>query len=328
MRAQDSSAAVADATFECTKCRAVFPWSDGHVGRLCRCACGQVLKVPAQPREGLRDEQVEQERIGIREAPDSFAKPQAAVITPTARAAMTPPPVPADASSKVPNFLRMSSADPEADKLDAETEAILAETGKFGEDPDAHVKPDPRRNLHVPIALLAAGLILTFIDLNVGGAFGAVVATLATGITLVISTVLFLAGGLLAARFGGVCLGELGPALLKLAAVGVFPAALADLVTKLLGGDMAVAIIGNGIGVVTCWSLVSYLFRLDGAKTMSVVIGVAVVKLVSGLFIAGALGLLITTATGAYDTADESLLCDDSAVTSVDESDESADWDD
>src|SRR5687767_13941516 len=158
----------------------------------------------------------------------------------------------AAARDAIPDFLRMPAADPDAEKLDAETEAILAETGKFGEDPDAHVKPDPRRNLHVPVALLAAGLILTFIDLKVGGAFGAVVAALAAGVTLVISTVLFLAGGLLAARFGGVCLGELGPALLKLAAVGVFPVAVADLITKLLGGDMAVAILGNGVGVDTC----------------------------------------------------------------------------
>ena len=213
----------------------------------------------------------------------------------------------------------MPMADPNADKLDAETEAALAETGKFGEDPDAHKKPDPRRDLHVPVGLLAAGLVLTFIDLNFGGAFGAVVATMATGIKLVVSTALVLAGGLLAARFGGVYLGELGPALLKLAAVGVFPAALADLVTKLLGGDMAVAILGNAVGVVTCWSLVSYLFRLDGPATMSVVIGVAIVKIVGGLFIAAILGLLITTASGAYETAYEADGADESAVTSVEE---------
>jgi hypothetical protein len=270
------------------------------------------MKVPPQPTTGKRP------------APRDVAAKRG--TPPPLPPKLPPTATPATDAARVPDFLRMPTPNPNEDQLDAETEAALAETGKYGEDADARAKPDPRRDLHVPVALLAAGLVLTFIDLNFGGALGAVVATLATGIKLVVSTILFLIGGLLAARFGGVYLGELGPAMLKLGAVGVFPAALADLVTKLLGGDMAVAMIGNGVGVVTCWSLVAYLFRLDGPGTMSVVIGVAVVKVVLWLLLAAIFGLLITTASGAYEMASEADAADGSSVTAV-EHDEGA-WDD
>jgi hypothetical protein len=211
----------------------------------------------------------------------------------------------------------MPSADPASEQLDSETEAVLAETGKFGEDPQAHQKPDPRRDLHVPVALLAAGVVLTFIGLHSGGASGAVMAAVATIVALVISTVLYVGGGLLAAHFGGIYLGTLGPALLKFAAVSIFPASLADLITNLLGGDMAVACLGNGVGIVTCWGLVSYLFRLDGPKTVTVVIAIAIVKLVLGFVLFGILGLFTISATPTFDTSEVD--ADESAIMSVED---------
>jgi hypothetical protein len=207
----------------------------------------------------------------------------------------------------MPAFLRMPAADPTADRLDDQTEAELAATGKYGEDPEAQVKPDPARDLHVPLGLLLAGVVLTFISFNTGGgALGSAIAAIATIIKIGVSSVIFLIGTLIAARMAGINLGALGPAMLKLGGISVFPAALADLITTLLGGDMAVAMLGNGVGIVTCWALVAYLFRLDGQKTMTVVGAVVCVKLVLMLVLGGLMALLVAGASSAHDdlTAD------------------------
>jgi hypothetical protein len=310
-----SAQIVADATFRCQKCSASFPWAAQHVGRLARCKCGNVLKVPPQPNEGVAQVEAAKEPLGI--------QPQ----TPAVSAPPTPP-APTSTSSPTqikadpfPSFLRVPNHDPADDQLDAETEAALAETGRYGEDPEAHRKPDPRRDLQVPVALLVAGAVMTFISINSGSGSGAIMAAVATIITLVISTILFLGGGLLAAHFGGIYLGTLGPALLKFAAVSIFPASLADLITSLLGGDMAVACIGNGVGIVTCWGLVSYLFRLDGPKTITVVISVAIVKVVLGFILFGMLGLMIVSAEPSYvaDAEETNLVSDDDTLTAEDE---------
>ena len=95
----------------------------------------------------------------------------------------------------------------------------------------------------------------------------------------------------------GITLGPLGPALLKLAGVSVFPAAVADLVTTMLGGDMAVACLGNGVGILTCWALVSYLFRLDFSNTLRVVSAVACVKILLMFVLGGLMALLVASAS-------------------------------
>jgi hypothetical protein len=269
-------------TFRCTKCRASYPWAQEHVGKLTKCPCGHVLKVPAQPVEGAV-------------ARTKTVKPP------------QPPPIPAAEaeSANVPAFLRMPAADPTVDQLDAQTEVELAATGQYGEDPSARFKPDPVRDLHAPMALLVAGIVVTFICFNTGGsAIGSVVAGIATMFKVGISAIIFLIGGLIAARMSGITLGPLGPALLKLAGVSVFPAAVADLVTTMLGGDMAVACLGNGVGILTCWALVSYLFRLDFANTLRVVSAVACVKIVLMFVLGGLMALLVASASSHHDGGD------------------------
>jgi hypothetical protein len=183
--------------------------------------------------------------------------------------------------------------------LDAQTEAELAETGEYAE-PDPS-KPDPRRNYHVPLALLGAGIVLTFIDLSIGGggggggAGGVVLAAIGTIIKLVFWSVVYTAGALLAVWATKINLGPLWPGMLKLAAVSVGPSALGDLVTTALGGDMAVGVIGGTIGLVTCWAMVSYLFRLDGGATMAVVGAIAIVKCTMMLVFGGLIMLLVSS---------------------------------
>ena len=70
---------------------------------------------------------------------------------------------------------------------------------------------------------------------------------------------------------------------------GIFigPIVLGELVTQALGGDMAVAVIGNACAIVACWFLIYYLFSLDGQQTMICVIAIGVVRIAVVTFIIG-----------------------------------------
>ena len=283
-------AQCASLTFPCPRCRLAHPWAVEHVGKTARCGCGHVLKVPP-----------------------ASAVPGAAAVPP-------PVPLPAnDDSGHLPAFLRMPPA-PAAghDALSADVEAELAAVGKYGE--EDLTRPDPRRDLHVPVALLVIGFVITIIDFGYSMHPGVAVAAgvLITGIKLFFGMILMLGAALLAARFAGVNFGPIGPALLKLAGLCLAPSALGDLTTTLLGGDMAVAQIGWVVRVVLYWALVSYLFRLDGGQTAIVVGTITVVKLIAFVFI----GSLLALAFGSFipDASDfGGAAGDDSALTSLDE---------
>ena len=273
----------AAATFPCPGCGSEHPWAPEYAGRTARCACGQVLKVPS-------------ELAG----------------DPSHSAAAPPPPPPAGASgggpSDIPAFLRMAHAGGD-DTLPPEVEAELAATGKYGEEDLTQL--DPRRDTHVPVALLVIGFALTLVDFRffMSAHPGAAVATaiLYVGFKLTVGMILMLGGALLAARFSGVNFGPLGPALLKLAGLCVGPSAVGDLVTSMLGGDGAVAQIGLVVQILLYWGLVSYLFRLDGAQTMAVVGTIAAVKFLTTIAVTSLVMLAVSPAvpSGAGPSGDD-----------------------
>jgi hypothetical protein len=236
-------------------------------------------------------------------------------------------PAPADDSaSGVPAFLRAPAGFAADDALPPEVEAELAATAKYGE--EDFTKPDPRRDLHVPVALLAIGFLITVIDFGYGMRMhpGAAVAAgiLVTGVKLLFGMILMLGAALAAARFAGINFGPIGPALLKLAGLCLAPSALGDLTTQLLGGDMAVAQLGWVVRVVLYWVLVSYLFRLDGGQTAAVVGAITIVKIVTTVVVGSLLLFAVAPELGsdplpADEKDDVSVLLDSAGDESDDE---------
>jgi hypothetical protein len=283
-------AETASPTFACPGCRLEHPWAAEYVGRTARCGCGHVLKVPP-----------------------ASAVPGAPAATPD-----EPPRVPiVDEPGQVPSFLRIPAAPAGAeDALPADVEAELAAVAKYGED-DPN-KPDPRRDTYVPLALLAIGLIVAVIHFGYTMKPGAAVAAavLVVAIKLIFGMIFMLGGALLAARFAGVNFGPLGPALLKLAGLCLAPSALGDLVTGLLGGDVAVGQLGRIVEIVLYWSLVSYLFRLDGWHTVVVVGTITIVKIVAFSVVISLVGLAFGSSLpdAAFAGTD-----DEPAITSLEE---------
>lgn len=292
----------ASQTFPCPRCRLAHPWAESHAGKTARCGCGHVFKFPATLATAPS--------IGIA-APPSHP--------------VSPPPLPAasgdDTASAVPAFLRMPAGMAHHDEtLPSDVEAELAATGRYGE--EDFTKPDPRRDVHVPLALVIVGFVLTAIDIgfamNTHAGSAVAAGILVAGVKLVVGMLFMLGGALLAAKFAGINFGPLGTALLKLAGLCMAPSALGDLTTTLLGGDVAVAQIGWVVRVILYWALVSYLFRLDGGQTSIVVGTITVVKIVTTVVI----GSLLFIAVAPLVPAGEGLSDDegaDPAITSLED---------
>ena len=210
----------------------------------------------------------------------------------------------------------MPASEDAGEGLPADVEAEMAALGRYAED-DPN-KPDPRRDVHVPLALLAVGFAIALVHFGYTMQPGAAVAAavLVTGFKLLFGMVLMLGAALLAARFAGINFGPVGPALLKLAGLCLAPSAVGDLVTSLLGGDMAVAQIGWVVRIILYWVLVSYLFRLDGGQTVIVVGTIALVKILTFLFVGSLLALAFGSAWADPDFGGD-VSGADSTVTSV-----------
>jgi hypothetical protein len=263
------STSQAVATFKCAKCNAKYPWKAEVVGKVGRCACGGVLKVPPAPDDAPAPE-----------APAPVAKPRTAA-PPSAKAGMM-----SDQGTAVDRLF----ARPDADALPEDVEAELAGLEKFADKETTVAVYDDTRDRKFPIALLVVGGLLMLAQILVqvirydAPLVGSIIGNV---LSVVINVVLMLVGVVLASKFGGINFGELNTALLKLTGIFIGPIVLGELITQLLGGDPAVAIIGNACAILACWFLIYYLFALDGQQTMLCVIAIGVVRVAVVVFIIG-----------------------------------------
>ena len=282
-------------TFPCPGCGSAHPWAAEHVGKTARCGCGHVLKVPAA--------------VAV-----PFAPPVAVPAPPA------PLSTPEDAA-QVPAFLRMQG-DARIDDVPPEVAAEMAALGEFAEKNINEF--NPRRDRNLPVALLAIGFILTAIDwgFSMQSHAGAAVAAglLAASLKLVIWMAMTFGGALLAARFAGINFGPIGPALLKLAALCLAPAALGDLATTLLGGDGAVERIGFVVRIVLYYFLVAYFFEFDGRETVIVVFTITVVKIVTAVVVGSLLSIALSPVLAGAGDAGLDELEAESAFTSLEDS--------
>ena len=259
-------------TFACSKCGAKYPWSAEVVGKVAKCACGSVLKVPAAPEDAAAESGA---------AAPASAKPAVAPAAVAPRTSMM-----GDQTTAVD---RLFSA-PDADALPEDVEAELAGLEKFAEKQSSVAVYDDVRDRKVPVGLLAVGGLLMLAQILVqvirydASLVGSIIGNV---LSVAINVVLMLVGVVLASKLGGINFGELKPALLKLTGIFIGPIVLGELVTQALGGDMAVAVLGNACAILACWFLIYYLFALDGQQTMICVVAIGVVRIVVVTFIIG-----------------------------------------
>lgn len=279
--------------FNCPACGTSCDWKPEFVGKTAMCRCGHVMKVP-----------------DLRAAEEESMLPT--------------PHVPAPPRGK--HNLREEGPVPEAefneDEIDEKTARELAGLAEYGEEDPT--KPDVFRDLHAPLGLIAVGLMITAGEVawmaREGASVGA--ATVYVAVSTFIQLVVMFAGILGAAKVGGIGFGPLGTAVLKLLAVYLAPSALGMLITEALGGDMAVAMIGYGVAAVLYWSLIAYLFRLDGQQTVTCVMAIGVARWVAKAFVIGMFltGLALGSGGDGVASGDEfSTDHDASALVELDE---------
>jgi hypothetical protein len=139
----------------------------------------------------------------------------------------------------------------------------------------------------VPLGLLVVGLLTLLIHGLAGsGAEGGKGVLIGVGVLLVVYLPLTIAAMFIAAPLLDISFGELGPAVLKIAGLYVFTAALADVV-----GTVAHPVAGVLLALVVSLVLYSKAFGLTAVETVKAVFVVAVVRGLLGF----AIGSLIPT---------------------------------
>jgi hypothetical protein len=226
--------------FRCQACGKQFRWRNELAGRQVRCPYGQVMQCPKNPPSA-------DEMYDI--APDP------------ARPGKSDRPAAAKSAPVVPT---LSYQTPRS-----------AEPGNL----DRGVDPELLKKRYAPLWLLCGGIVVEVISAYWRHPHDVQDAMIQLGIGLVGGTIVMLAGVLLAAKIRKIDIGSFGSAALRLAAIGVAPMAVGDLLWPLryiicLGGLLIL-----GVQFVLYFALLGALFDLDQSDTWYCVIIIFLVYL-------------------------------------------------
>jgi len=287
------------APFACHKCGRPYDWSPQIVGKTARCACGAVLRIPsappgtAQPNPAALLPESGEANVSIVPGEGEPRTAHEAIIS-------LYQPVSGQARTRAP----MELADEE---LDPKVEAELNDLAQYGDKEEAQKKPNPYLDLHLPLILVGIGLMLSFgqASLDAHRHHGSLIGSL-LGVTfgLIVGIILNVIAMVAAARFTGIYFGRIPTAILKITAVYIAPTMLGGVLTAALGGDMPYAILGWGVSAVLYWALLAYLFRLDGSQTMACVMCISILRMLTNLFLAGAMLTAMGASMGSSDGGD------------------------
>jgi hypothetical protein len=137
---------------------------------------------------------------------------------------------------------------------------------------------DPR-DFQIPIVLILVGfLIWAFVGYRMMGTAGPAIVLAVIGVGAVIGTAIMIAAAFLTAKLLGMSFGELGPAILKLAAIYLFPAAVGSLFP-----------FGVLLALVLWFALLLWMFEIEVFQAIVFVIVLFVVRLAVGWVLAQAL---------------------------------------
>lgn len=280
------------AHFACQTCGKPYDWKPEFVGKVAKCTCGAVLKIPSarpgtpqanaeavykDPNPGLLIQSPEVNEV-IPAAPGEPKTAHEAIISLYA-------PVSGQNRTRAP----MELADEE---LDPKVEAELNELAQYGDKEEEQKKPNQYLDFTLPLILLGVGLMLIFgqASLEAHRHHGSLTLSLIKVIaSLILNIILVTVAMVAAAKFSGIYFGRIPTAILKIAAIYVAPTTFGGVLAEVLGGDMPYLILGGGVSIVLYWTLLSYLFRLDGTQTMACVMCISILSMITKLFLAGSM---------------------------------------
>lgn len=243
------------ATFACEGCGKQYAWKPELAGRAVKCRCGAVMRAPAEPPAPDDD------LYGMTDQPTSAPSP---VSAPAAAAPSSP---------MSPASLRPAPAE------------VLQYAGKIPAPAD-QFDTDKLKNLHAPLALIAAGfVVLCIATWWQAGTQGLMPAFTVMGILLAIRTTLMLIAVFFVSRQRGFKVGSLGSAILKLLAISLGPVAVMAVLSLPLD-FVPLGFVANWlIGLCLYFALIGYFFDLDQEDTWACVWVIFLVNLAVSLVV-------------------------------------------
>lgn len=261
----------------CGGCGKLMAWKPEYVGKRLRCKCGfTMIGAPPAPAKAA---------VAVSKPRPATAARAAAPQSPP------PPPPPAQDTSDDPFESLVAQAEEyalseEAAKPSKQSKpAARQQTGAAGgaavlvpaSPVLAYARAVPRKmddgsrdamlkDIYIPLGLIVAGVLGRFTDASVHGLHNPLVMTVFVMITCTINLVLIFTALLIAVKLLDLGLGNIGPAMLKICAVALLPAAIGDMIRYYAFGFVA-----WGATLLMYYVLLYYLFELDGHEMRIVV---------------------------------------------------------
>jgi hypothetical protein len=256
----DRMSTTASADFICSKCRKGYTWYADFAGKVARCTCGAVIQFPFT---------------------DPKPKDPLAI-------AFLPRTIEEESRGPAPMELRQEEMDPK----------ILAERRALGEYfDDVPIPVDQVRDVHLPFALLAIGVLLVSWQVA-DAAESAQTSAAVMGILLVVISAIELGmsllGVMMAGKMMGIYFGRARTAFYKLSALYLAPSSIGYMITQSMSDDAIGKVVGNGAFLLLYWGLFTYMFRIKAWQTLVCVLCIVMVRVVAAMCIIGAVvGLLL-----------------------------------
>jgi hypothetical protein len=283
-----------ESQISCGGCGKSVPWKPEYVGKRLRCKCGFVIVGP--PAAPARVTAPAAKAANVRTpATAPKAKPAA------------PPPPPPKSDADVDDFDALVAQAEEYAVAEEATKpkakparpaAVAATAGGPTSPMLAYARAVPRKvddaaesamvhDVYIPLALLVVGVLARFYDGYVRGLHNPALMTVFVAITCTINLILIFAALLIAVKLLDLGLGNIGPAMLKIAAVALLPAAIGDMIRY-----YTFAFVAWPMTLLMYYALLYYLFQMDGGEMRIVVAIIWLIQTWVGFLI---LALLFST---------------------------------
>lgn len=304
----------------CAVCGRRFALKPEYLGRKLKCKCGNVLSAAASPSLSTAStastKPTSRAQTPHRPPLAAIAIPPAAPPTPPAEPAATdddmydiaPDPVPArparSASHEAPAAPFPSPVAPEGGigLSPAAAAAVLPYRGMVRRrtEDTAEVAKYRFRDFFLPSGLIAVGLLLTFVEARLFlGGWNPIALIAYVASTTVINLAMIFAALLLTAKLLDLGLGEIGPALLKIAAVAILPSAVGGIIREGLspfGGYLAWF-----VTILAYWFLLWLHFEMDFQEMTICTAIIWVIRTWLGMLVFMAIFQLMFHSVGAMD---------------------------
>lgn len=270
------------AMITCGGCGKSVPWKPEYAGKRLRCKCGFSMVGPPQAPLKVSEPPKPSSTLARASSPQPLtATPAAAtqssgsddpfeqLVSQAEEYSLAVEPAKTDQKSKSPTYRRPRppTAQPvragvaSAAAVAGPTSPILGYARAVSKPIDEGSKGAATTDIYIPVALIVVGLIARYLDSYIRGLHDPLMMSVYVIITCTINLMLIFAALMIGVKLLDLGLGSIGPAMLKICAVAILPAAAGDMIAY-----YTIGLVGWGATLLMYYGLLIYLFDLDGQE--------------------------------------------------------------